>query len=643
MEYYTPWCMKLTYQQAQPIGTYKALYDYTQQTDEELSFSEDSLLKVYDLSDPDWALVGLDGSFGFAPANYIEKVDGPAVEPAASKVPAIQLPTPVVKDALPPTRDESATPEEPPRVVAKPPSPEPDSPPLPTRSLPPPIISAPPSVSPTRRSTPDPAVDHHRQGHHGEHRHRQEARASHRFSDSDSDDGPTIPHRRPRNHDEHPPASPRVPPGYRTWPVQEVDSKKKRAATLGLGNNNVMLIPDKSSRPMEEWSIDNLTAYNHEGKHVFLEFVKPPKSLDLHAGSTDKAQEIVLSIGEMRGIRKAVGLDEIVAAAKEGTMRKNIGTILYEFKAQGEDEVSVLPGDEVVILDDTAPEWWLVRRQVNGMEGVVPSTYVERGRTHVPGAPGAGIRESPGVPRKGTSKDMGTGSVPERRSSLPPQSHNQNRKSVQPKSRMPPLLLLYANNLLISSTGPDTAQVRTWTDRTGSFKVDAQFLGCRDGKINLHKLNGVKIAVPVSKMSIEDIHYVEKRTGLSLDEDKPLSEIMKEQRRKSQQPPQAGIVIDKAASRDRARSPGVSSQPGKNDYDWFDFFLSCGVDVNDCQRYAIAFQRDNMDESVLADITPEIMRTLGLKAGDILRVNKKLEQKFAGKSATVSLWIKRFR
>ena len=59
-------------QEAIPAQSAKALYDYSRQTDEEVSFSEDTLLEVYDSSDPDWTLVGLDGEYGFAPANYIE-------------------------------------------------------------------------------------------------------------------------------------------------------------------------------------------------------------------------------------------------------------------------------------------------------------------------------------------------------------------------------------------------------------------------------------------------------------------------------------------------------------------------------------------------------------------------------------------
>ena len=71
-----------------------------------------------------------------------------------------------------------------------------------------------------------------------------------------------------------------------------------------------------------------------------------------------------------------------------------------------------------------------------------------------------------------------------------------------------------------------------------------------------------------------------------------------------------------------------STEPSTTTYDWFAFFLECGVDHNVCSRYAMNFERDQMDESVLPDITTENLRTLGLKEGDILRVMKYLDTKF---------------
>lgn len=145
--------------------------------------------------------------------------------------------------------------------------------------------------------------------------------------------------------------------------------------------------------------------------------------------------------------------------------------------------------------------------------------------------------------------------------------------------------------------------------------MDAEFLTVKDGKIHLHKLNGVKIAVPVPKMSVGDLEYVERATGMSLDDDKPLAEI---KRRNTQRKP------DGPSSRSAS---GITVEK-KPSYDWFDFFLSCGVNPQICERYAQAFDRDQMGEENLPDISEKLLRTLGLKEGDILRVMKHLDSKF---------------
>lgn len=509
-------------------------------------------------------------------------------------------------------------------------------------------------VSPTSSAPPHRNHDHDRT----QDRKSKPEKYSPELSDSE-DDGPRIPIRRPgqprHGHDNphygHDVDSPSIPPGFQIYPVQEVDSRKKRAATLGLGRTHIILVPDKSSRPKEEWGIENLTGYNLEGKHVFLELEKPTRSLDLHAGSKDVAEEIVSVLSEIRAPLKAAVINEAFAAASGGK-RNDIGTVLCDFAAQGEDEVSVTTGDEVQILDDSNDEWWLVRRQVNGMEGVVPASFVERGRSKIVNQ---GPMASPSDPKERVkmqdhrSSVRGGGGIPQRTSSLAGHHARDDRRRSRPdsvtsdqapvnsgKQSMPqPNRSRYRKDgkwaavlLTATITEPDSSQVRQWTDRTGNFKVEAQFIGCKDGKINLHKLNGVKIAVPVSKMSLEDLEYVEKQTGISLDEDKPLSGLRNRQKAQSQ--PQAGISIGPPSAGSPQFPPSANQQPSRpaDGYDWFDFFLSCGVEVNNCQRYAFAFQRDNMDESVLEVIAPDVMRTLGLKEGDILRVMKKLDEKY---------------
>ena len=168
---------------------------------------------------------------------------------------------------------------------------------------------------------------------------------------------------------------------------------------------------------------------------------------------------------------------------------------------------------------------------------------------------------------------------------------------------------------------PDPTKVRHWTDRTKTFTVEAQFIGLQDGKIHLHKVNGIKIAVPIPKMSVEDLEYVERLTGVSLEEDKPLSDIRRRSQRVEPEKPRSSPESKRAGT-----GAGASFQ--QSDYDWFDFFLKAGVGPHQCERYAQNFVKDSMDEAILPDITPEVLRTLGLKEGDILRVMRYLDNMF---------------
>lgn len=127
-------------------------------------------------------------------------------------------------------------------------------------------------------------------------------------------------------------------------------------------------------------------------------------------------------------------------------------------------------------------------------------------------------------------------------------------------------------------------------------------------------MNGVKIAVPVVKMSVEDLEYVERMTGVSLDEDKPLSDIKKQQK-------------SRAAEREASNSRPAGASIQRPEYDWFQFFLSCDVAVGLCERYAQAFKRDSMDESVLPDIDATVMRNLGIREGDIIKIMRFLDKK----------------
>ena len=52
------------------------------------------------------------------------------------------------------------------------------------------------------------------------------------------------------------------------------------------------------------------------------------------------------------------------------------GSALYDFVADGENELSVKEGDQLFILDKVSDEWWKCRN-VHGAEGDVPASYIE--------------------------------------------------------------------------------------------------------------------------------------------------------------------------------------------------------------------------------------------------------------------------
>ena len=381
--------------------------------------------------------------------------------------------------------------------------------------------------------------------------------------------------------------APRAHSGYHMYNINEMveamGKRKKMPTTLGINAaTGTVFISPEGDGEHQEWTADKISHYSIEGKHVFVDLVRPSKSIDLHAGAKDTAREIVAALGEICGAVRAEGLKEVIAAGNGGGGNKK-GQILYDFMAQGDDEVTVAVGDEVVVLDDTrSEEWWMVRRMKNGKEGVVPSSYIEV-TGHVSKEP-TGIESGLSTVEKNRLEESRLAKEAMRNSRTDSiDSKGSDRHKRESKSSSKPK--------------PDPSKVRRWTDRTKTFTVDAQFIGLHDGKIHLHKTNGIKIAVAIGKMSVSDLEYVEKVTNVSLDEDKPLSDVR--------------------------RRAGASFQ--QSDYDWFDFFLRAGVGPHQCERYAQNFVKDSMDESILPDITPENLRTLGLKEGDILRVMRYLD------------------
>jgi hypothetical protein len=638
---------------ADTIGTATALYDYDRQTEEEISFKEGEQFQVYDDKDPDWILVSKDQECGFVPANYIEVGNGSATTSA-------------------PQQQQQSQPQS---------------------FLPPP---AHPSLA-TSTVTATPALQPPPQRYDAQHK---------RELDSEDEARPVLPSKpRPEStdysrHDDSydadaPPPKPTRPTEQReisystrngnddddqlyTWSVSEVDGRKKKKAMLAIGNGTIYFSPDSvNGGSPQQWKAKDLLSFSSEKKHLFLEFKDPMYSLELHSGTKEVAAEILTVLGEMKGSVSQKGLKEIKAAASsKSSSNKKTGRILYSFEAEGADELTVREGDVVSIVNNTkSKDWWLVQNITTGKAGVVPAQFVdpvqeEKQKSSLSSKFRLSRSKSKDNLRKGKQQD----------------GQESPKKLSQPKS----------------------SRIRTWEDRSGSFKVDAEFLGVVEGKIHLHKTNGVKIAVDAPKLSLADLEYVERVTGMSLEaykskrgSSKPGAEDDRERRarkererkrrerdeqereriqyererlerlsereklererdRKERELERREREMDRE-ERDRLRyeldeakrklaemppakparpdpipqvepsrpaSARSTTGPKKEEYDWFEFFLEAGVDVNQCQRYSNNFSNEQIDPSILESIDATVLRTLGLREGDIIRVTKYIDQKF---------------
>ena len=146
-------------------------------------------------------------------------------------------------------------------------------------------------------------------------------------------------------------------------------------------------------------------------------------------------------------------------------------------------------------------------------------------------------------------------------------------------------------------------------------------MGFNNGKLRLHKVNGVVVEVPSEKLSVEDMRYVEQ----TLDNGNRSTSVPRVS------DDDIRLAISKGTSAN-ALGNALGNAPSHKKapkIDWFDFFLSAGCEMDDCTRYAAYFEKDKIDETILGDITDAAMRSLGMREGDIIRVSMAIDRRVA--------------
>ncbi|KAI6105621.1 hypothetical protein F5141DRAFT_139555 [Pisolithus sp. B1] len=519
----------------------------------------------------------------------------------------------------------------------------------------------------------------------------------------------------------------------KTWAISEVDGKgKKKKGTLGIGNGSIFFASESDKTPVRQWKImdvGDVTVEKHKHLHVHIGGVSPTR-LHFAVGSRQVSDAIVDKLESSKGIHTAAiaegrtstltppprhaetaspskkngvsvrftdespeiipprepseeGEEEIAQgedATEEGDVSGEPAVVLYDFQSTGADELSVQEGEQLWILEKEGAEWWKCRNG-EGLEGVVPASYLEAASITSPDVSDAAAKVEEAQPqvepeerdhgrlakeaderlesehRKALRARVGGqrgAAAAERKSDLEAktekkrremeataaaevqrkrrqeatrrvQQKDERRQSISPRAVSPqskPLAEIGRKSSDSAKTdGPPPESTRTWHDRTGQFRVDAALLGYNDGKLRLHKVNGVIIEVPSEKMSLEDMLYVEKLMSKKSPGAAPRSAVRRDTADDDDQP----LALKRQT--EAAKRAEVQTRRGPR-VDWFDFFLSAGCEVDDCTRYASAFERDKIDEVILPDITESTMRSLGLREGDIIRVSKAVQQKY---------------
>jgi actin cytoskeleton-regulatory complex protein SLA1 len=67
---------------------------------------------------------------------------------------------------------------------------------------------------------------------------------------------------------------------------------------------------------------------------------------------------------------------EVQPAVNGRDEEQEFGNALYDFTADGDDELSISEGEKLTILERHSDEWWKCRNS-KGVEGVVPGSYIE--------------------------------------------------------------------------------------------------------------------------------------------------------------------------------------------------------------------------------------------------------------------------
>lgn len=155
----------------------------------------------------------------------------------------------------------------------------------------------------------------------------------------------------------------------------EIGGTDPASLLFNVGKDNVEVIMKKleSSRELAKSLTHDLPGSNGS------RFIAPPSSKGAEKG-TVRFSPASPTIIPSREEEEEEEEDDLHApnghGEKSKTGHSESAIALYDFTADGEDELSVTENEEVVVIERDGDEWWKCRN-ARGVEGVVPASYLE--------------------------------------------------------------------------------------------------------------------------------------------------------------------------------------------------------------------------------------------------------------------------
>lgn len=160
--------------------------------------------------------------------------------------------------------------------------------------------------------------------------------------------------------------------------------------------------------------------------------------------------------------------------------------------------------------------------------------------------------------------------------------------------------------------------IREWTDKSGSFKVNAVLISVENNKVHLRKgETGGKITIQLDKLHPNDIDYIRSIPGYgNVATTIPSAQKIPQQNR---------TVVD-ANILAQAAAIKISEPPSSsfvyNGFDWKIWLVNAGVSPGDAIAYGRKFCAEKLDSTSISSLDRELLRALGVSEGDIIRIKR---------------------